>query len=81
MGYDKTRLIDLLDKLERDRLLERTPDPADRRARIVRLTSAGEARHAAAQQAIREMESVELAALGGSERRALLSALKLLASR
>ena len=48
MGYDKTRLIALLDALEADGLITRAPDPEDRRARIVRLTPAGRQRHAAA---------------------------------
>jgi DNA-binding MarR family transcriptional regulator len=41
VGYDKTRLISLLDELERRELLTREQDPTDRRARIVRLTPAG----------------------------------------
>src|ERR1700754_1674367 len=41
MGYDKTRLIALLDALEADGLVTRAPDPTDRRARVVRLTAAG----------------------------------------
>src|SRR3954468_23951969 len=34
MGHDKTRLIGLLDQLERGGLIERSPDPSDRRARV-----------------------------------------------
>lgn len=56
MRYDKTRLIALLDELEHDGLIARTVDPTDRRARIVTLTEAGEARHAAARADIRAME-------------------------
>jgi DNA-binding MarR family transcriptional regulator len=56
MRYDKTRLIALLDELEHDGLITRTVDPTDRRARIVTLTEAGEARHAAARADIRAME-------------------------
>jgi DNA-binding MarR family transcriptional regulator len=66
--YDKTRLIALLDTLEADGLITRAPDPADRRARIVALTAAGTARHAAAQRAIRAMEGDVLAALPEAER-------------
>src|SRR5437763_9854651 len=54
--YDKTRLIGLLDELERDGLIARSADPTDRRAHAVTLTEAGEARHAAAQTDIRAME-------------------------
>ena len=56
MRHDKTRLIGLLDELEGDGLITRTVDPTDRRARIVTLTEAGEARHAAARADIRAME-------------------------
>src|SRR6266851_8240568 len=54
--YDKTRLIKLLDELERNGLLTRAADPSDRRARIVTLTQAGKARHAGARADIRAME-------------------------
>ena len=47
MGYDKTRLIALLDELAAAGLIERRPDPDDRRARIVALTDAGRARYRA----------------------------------
>lgn len=63
IGYDKTRLIGLLDTLERDGLITRTPDPADRRARIVTLTPAGATLHAAAQADVRAMEERLLADL------------------
>ena len=56
IGYDKTRLIALLDGLEADGLVVRKPDPSDRRARTVRLTRTGEARSLAAQTDIRTME-------------------------
>ena len=72
MHYDKTRLIALLDKLEADRLLTREPDPVDRRARIVRLTAAGEARYAAARADIRVMENEMLGGLSSSERTSLI---------
>lgn len=76
--YDKTRLIGLLEELERDGLITRKPDPADRRARIVGLTKAGKARHAAAQADIRAMEAKFLNGLSAAERdrfRAVLAGL------
>jgi DNA-binding MarR family transcriptional regulator len=66
--YDKTRLIGLLDELEADGLITRTADPTDRRARIVTLTEAGEARHAAARSDIRAMEDEFLEELNPGER-------------
>ena len=66
--YDKTRLIGLLDELEHDGLITRTADPSDRRARIVTLTEAGEARYAAARDDIRAMEDELLEHLSPGER-------------
>src|SRR3954447_14100641 len=45
IGHDKTRLIGLLDELERAGLLTRAPHPADRRARTVHLTERGRLTH------------------------------------
>jgi DNA-binding MarR family transcriptional regulator len=66
--YDKTRLIGLLDTLEAGGLVTRTPDPADRRARIVSLTAAGAERHQAARSAIHAMEDELLAGVSAAER-------------
>lgn len=79
--YDKTRLIGLLDELERDGLIARTPDPKDRRARVVTLTDAGQARRTAAQADIRAMEEEFLADLDPAERARLRQALAGLARR
>lgn len=79
--YDKTRLIALLDELEQDGLIARTPDPNDRRARVVTLTDAGEARRAAAQADIRAMEEEFLADFNPAERARLRKALAALARR
>jgi DNA-binding MarR family transcriptional regulator len=77
--YDKTRLIGLLDELEREGLVTRTPDPADRRARIVALTAAGKRRHAAARKDIRAMEEDLLGAVPPRDRERLLRVLAQLA--
>ncbi|TDU83548.1 DNA-binding MarR family transcriptional regulator [Kribbella voronezhensis] len=79
IGYDKSRLIALLDDLERDGLLTRQPDPSDRRARTVTLTAAGKSRLRAAKADIRAMEEDLLAPLTPTERRHLLTALPRLA--
>jgi DNA-binding MarR family transcriptional regulator len=67
MGYDKTRLIAILDELADEGLVERTPDPEDRRARIVQLTAAGRTRHLEARSDIRAMESEMLDGLSSTE--------------
>jgi DNA-binding MarR family transcriptional regulator len=78
--YDKTRLIGLLDELEADGLIARTADPTDRRARIVTLTEAGAARHAAARVDIRAMEDEFLEDLNAAERTRLRRTLARLGS-
>jgi DNA-binding MarR family transcriptional regulator len=79
MRYDKTRLIAILDELAEDGLIERAPDPEDRRARIVRLTAAGRARHLQAQAEIRAMESEMLDGLSDIQRATLREVLAKLA--
>jgi DNA-binding MarR family transcriptional regulator len=63
VGRDKTRLIPLLDGLEARGLLRRTPDPDDRRNRIVALTPEGQALFARCRDGIRAMEDDLLAGL------------------
>jgi len=79
IGYDKTRLIGLLDELEADGLITRTPDPTDRRARIISLTDAGTKRHAAARRAIGKMEDDVLTGVSATERTRLRRTLARLA--
>ena len=79
IGHDKTRLIGVLDALERDGLITREPDPDDRRARLVHITPRGRERHAAAVADIRVMESEVLADLTAAEQRTLLAVLPRLA--
>jgi DNA-binding MarR family transcriptional regulator len=78
--YDKTRLISLLDGLDAAGLVSREPDPADRRARVVRLTPEGTRRHAEIRAEIRVLEERKLAGLGVEEQRVLRSALAHLAN-
>jgi DNA-binding MarR family transcriptional regulator len=78
--YDKTRLIGLLDELERDGLVTRNPDPRDRRARTVDLTPSGRTRHAAAQAAVRAMEDEFLGDLSRADRDRLRRVLTRLAA-
>jgi DNA-binding MarR family transcriptional regulator len=72
---DKTRLIPILDRLEGRGLLSRTPDPADRRNRVVALTPEGRAKLAACKTDIRAMESRFLADLPAAQRRTFLEVL------
>jgi DNA-binding MarR family transcriptional regulator len=63
IGYDKTRLIALLDRLAELGLVARTPDPDDRRAHVLALTEAGTAQLVAVRREIRAMENELLAEL------------------
>jgi DNA-binding MarR family transcriptional regulator len=62
LGLDRTVMTYLVDDLERAGLVERRPDPADRRARQVLLTPRGRTSFEAAS---RRIEAVERAVLGG----------------
>lgn len=75
-GRDTTRLIPILDRLEERELLSRTPDPADRRIRIVELTEAGTRLVNDCQGAIRAMERELLAAVPEAERAAFIETLE-----
>lgn len=74
-GRDKTRLIGNLDRLEERGLVVRTPDPADRRNRIVALTGDGRRMLTRCRAGIREQEEALLAALPQSQREAFERAL------
>jgi DNA-binding MarR family transcriptional regulator len=78
IGADKTRIIAVLDDLEARGLIGRQPDPRDRRARLLSLTTAGRQARGAAQAAIQRSEDRLLARLSAGERRSFLSALRAL---
>jgi len=61
IGADKTRLIPVLDDLQQRGFLEREPDPADRRVRLLRLTEAGLRLQRSAQAEIHRAEDELLA--------------------
>jgi len=76
IGADKTRIIGVLDDLQDRGLIEREPDPADRRVRLLRLTTAGRRLHGKVRAAIRQEEERLLSELSAGERSAFLSALR-----
>lgn len=79
MGYDKTRLIAVLDGLEQRELITRVPEAPDRRAHKVRLTQDGRRRFDAAQRGIRRLEEELLSPLSEGDREILRDALTRLA--
>jgi MarR family transcriptional regulator, transcriptional regulator for hemolysin len=78
IGADKTRLIPVLDELQRRGLIEREPDPADRRVHLLRLTPAGRDLQASVQAAIRAEEVRVLARLSAPDRTAFVRSLQIL---
>ena len=71
LGVDRTVMVYLVDDLEKAGLVERIPDPADRRSRLIRATPAGRALHDATNETIRAAEAELLAALAPEEQRQL----------
>lgn len=79
IGADKTRIIAVLDDLQERGLIERYPDPADRRARLLAVTEAGQALVQAAQADIQAKEEALLDRLDAADRAGFLNALMALA--
>jgi DNA-binding MarR family transcriptional regulator len=67
LGIDRTVLTYLLDDLEKAGLVERRPDPADRRSRRVVATDKGREVLAGRQEVLRKVEAHVLGVLGGDE--------------
>ncbi|GAB2516755.1 MarR family transcriptional regulator [Nocardia heshunensis] len=80
IGADKTRIIAVLDDLQERGLIERRPDPADRRARLLALTPEGRELRDATQTQIQAQEDRLLAKLPAADRRGFLNALLTLAA-
>lgn len=78
IGADKTRIIGVLDELQRRGLITREPDPTDRRVNLVSLTDAGRDLRDRAQRDIQAGEDRLLERLPASDRRVFLRALRTL---
>jgi DNA-binding MarR family transcriptional regulator len=68
---DRTTMVQLTDKLESLGLVERHPDPADRRVSVLHLTAAGETVYRRARSLVREAEAELLDCLSAADRRKL----------
>lgn len=75
IGADKTRIIRTLDDLQDRGHIERTPDPADRRVRLLSITAAGRALKDAVQADIQRGEQRWLDTLTATERETFLRVL------
>jgi DNA-binding MarR family transcriptional regulator len=76
INADKTRIIRTLDELQERGLIERRPDPDDRRVRLLAITDAGRAVKDAVQADIQRGEERWLGELGADERRVFLRVLQ-----
>ncbi|MBU3066261.1 winged helix DNA-binding protein [Nocardia sp. NEAU-G5] len=77
-GADKTRIIPILDDLQARGLIDRYPDPADRRVHLLALTDEGLRLCRAAQAQIQRHEEQVLARIDPADRAGLLRALEAL---
>ena len=76
IGADKTRIISILDELQDKGLIERMPDPEDRRARLLAITKDGRRVKEATQAAIQRGEERWLGTLSASDRATFLRVLQ-----
>ncbi len=81
LGVDRTVMTYLLDDLEAARLIERRPDPADRRARRVVATQLGTELLATLNDRLRAAEAHVLAPLDPETRETFRAQVRLLATR
>ncbi len=80
IGADKTRIIGTLDELQEAGLISRTPDPDDRRARLLAITDDGRRVRRSVTADIRACEERVLATLPAADRRGFLRALTALSA-
>jgi DNA-binding MarR family transcriptional regulator len=80
LGVDRTAMTYLLDALQGAGLVERRPDPVDRRARRVALTAAGDDLLREVKSRLRHVEDALLAPLGDDDRVVLRTLLRRLAT-
>jgi DNA-binding MarR family transcriptional regulator len=78
INADKSRIIGVLDDLQRRGLIKRQPDAADRRVHLLSLTPAGDGLRQSVEAAIRRSEEEVLATLPEDDREAFLRSLKFL---
>lgn len=78
IGADKSRIIGTLDELQDAGLIERTPDPADRRVRLLSITPKGRRVRRSVRKGIRAHEDRILATLEPADRQAFLRAVRTL---
>jgi DNA-binding MarR family transcriptional regulator len=81
IGADKSRIIGTLDELQKAGLIDRTPDPDDRRARLLAITNEGRQVRRAVRKDIRAQEERLLAAVDADDRETFVRVLRTLTGR
>ncbi len=76
IGLDKTTMVVTIDELERAGFADRVPSTTDRRARIIRVTTAGRHVVAKGEKVVAEIQKDVLASLPPGEGEALLETLE-----
>ncbi|MGW6201925.1 MarR family winged helix-turn-helix transcriptional regulator [Kribbella sp. NPDC055110] len=76
IGADKSRIIGTLDELQQSGLIERTPDPADRRVRLLSITSQGRRVRRTVRKEIQAQEEQVLTRLAPADRKTFLRILQ-----
>ncbi|WUJ74714.1 MarR family transcriptional regulator [Kribbella soli] len=76
IGADKSRIIGTLDELQNAGLIERTPDPDDRRVRLLSITAEGRRVRRAVRRGIQVKEMQVLEGLLVSDRKAFIRILQ-----
>lgn len=75
-GLDRSSLVPILNKFEKDGLILRAPVKGDKRAYAVRLTKKGERELAALEKNVREIEARVISGLGEKDHKKLIDLLK-----
>jgi DNA-binding MarR family transcriptional regulator len=78
IGADKSRIIGTLDELQDSGLIERTPDPSDRRVRLLSITPKGRRVRRSVRKGIRAHEDRILATLPPADRQTFLHVIRTL---
>lgn len=76
----RSNITQLVDRLEKDGLVRRRPDPDDRRGVLAELTPAGDQAHGKGMRALAEAQRAIVSGLKGGHAASLKSALKALGS-
>ena len=75
-GLDRSSLVPILNKFEKDGLILRAAVAGDKRAYAVRLTEKGEAELEALEEKVKEIEAKVIAGLGAEDHARLIELLK-----